>query len=133
MAIFGAFISAFFARLERLTAGQMRASLLIAVGIGLPLFLLTKHMMSKDIESYADFSLGIGGQRKGRTFRAHAKSIMAAIPMLASMALTGVCAQQLGLPYMPILGMLIVLSLVCYPEQDQVYRTMKARLENRDR
>ena len=111
----------------RLTGHQLRMSLIIGLGVGLPMFYLTKRMIAKNIESYADFSLGIA--LNTRSWKAHRISILAAIPMLLAFGITALIAHLLHMRYVPILGMLMMLSLIAYPEQEEVYETIKDKLD----
>ena len=110
----------------RLTGHQLRMSLIIGLGVGLPMFYLTKRLIRANLESYADFSLGIA--LNTRSWKAHRTSILAAIPMLLAFGITALIAHLLRMRYVPILGMLMMLSLIAYPEQEEVYRMIKERM-----
>lgn len=127
VAAIGWILAAGYAIQAKFTGHQLRLCLVISVGVGLPMFYLTKRLIRSNMESYADFSLGIA--LNTRSWKAHRSSILAAIPMLLAFAITGVIAHWLRMRYMPILGMLMMLSLITYPEQEEVYLAIKARLE----
>ena len=129
IAVLGALIAIASGREAKLSPAQVWLSVFVSLAVGLPAVLLTKRLIKRDIQSYAEFSLGITSRSVGlRAWKAHWKSIIAVLPMILAMGVSAVLARYLGLPYLPILGMLIILSLLGYPEQEEVYRAMKAKL-----
>ena len=110
----------------KLTGHELRMSLIISLGVGLPMFYLTKRLIRANLDSYADFSLGIA--LNTRSWKAHRTSIMAALPMLAAFGITALLAHWLRMRYVPILGMLMMLSLIAYPEQEEVYEAIKRKM-----
>lgn len=131
VAAIGWALAAGYAIQAKFTGHQLRMSLIISLGVGLPMFYLTKRLIRSNLESYADFSLGIA--LNTRSWKAHRSSILAAIPMLLAFGITGILAYWLRMRYMPVLGMLMMLSLTTYPEQEEVYLAIKARLEEEGR
>lgn len=127
VAAIGWVLAAGYAIQARFTGDQLRMSLIISLGVGLPMFYLTKRLIRANLESYADFSLGIA--LNTRSWKAHRTSIMAALPMLAAFGITALLAHWLHMRYVPILGMLMILSLIAYPEQEEVYEEIKRRME----
>jgi hypothetical protein len=111
----------------KFTGHQLRMSLIIGIGVGLPMFYLTKRLIRANVESYADFSLGIA--LNTRSWKAHRTSILAAIPMLLAFGITALIAHLLHMRYVPILGMLMMLSLIAYPEQEDVHNRMKSMVD----
>ena len=128
MAAIGWALAAGYAIQARFTGHQLRLSLIIGLGVGLPMFYLTKRLIRANLESYADFSLGIA--LNTRSWKAHRSSILAAIPMLLAFGITALIAHLLHMRYVPILGMLMMLSLVAYPEQEEVYLMIKERMKS---
>lgn len=128
VAAIGWALAAGYAIQARFTGHQLRLSLIIGLGVGLPMFYLTKRLIRANLESYADFSLGIA--LNTRSWKAHRSSILAAIPMLLAFGITALIAHLLHMRYVPILGMLMMLSLVAYPEQEEVYLMIKERMKS---
>ncbi len=129
ISVLGALIAIASGREAKLSPAQVWLSVFVSLAVGLPAVLLTKRLIKRDIQSYAEFSLGITLRSVGfRTWKAHWKSIIAVLPVILAMGVSAVLARYLALPYLPILGMLIILSLLGYPEQEEVYRAMKAKL-----
>jgi len=126
VAAIGWVLAAGYAIQYKYTGHQLRVSLIIGLGVGLPMFYLSKRLIRANLESYADFSLGIA--LNTRSWKAHRSSILAAVPMLLAFALTAMIAHWTHMRYVPILGMLMMLSLIAYPEQEEVYRMIKERM-----
>lgn len=127
VAAIGWVLAAGYAVQAKFTGHQLRMSLVVGLGVGLPMFYLTKRLIRGNLESYADFSLGIA--LNTRSWKAHRISILAAVPMLLGFGITALIAHWLHMGYVPVLGMLMMLSLIAYPEQEEVYQAIKERME----
>ena len=122
-------LAAGYAAQAKFTGHQLRMSLVISLGVGLPMFYLTKRLIRANLESYADFSLGIA--LKTRSWKSHRISILAAVPMLLAFGITAVISRWLHMRYVPMLGMLMMLSLITYPEQEEVHQRLSKIVNGR--
>ena len=129
VAAIGWILAAGYAIQAKFTGHQLRLALVISLGVGLPMFYLTKRLIRANLESYADFSLGIA--LNTRSWKAHRISILAAVPMLLAFGITAAIAHVLRIRYVPILGMLMMLSLIAYPEQEEVHQRLSKIVNGR--
>ncbi|MCX6376875.1 MAG: hypothetical protein NTU88_12740 [Armatimonadetes bacterium] len=128
-AIAGACLAIEYGLDARMSAAQMRLSILAALAIGLPAVVWTKRLMRRHIEFYAEYSLQLGGRAAQIAFwRSNWKYLLISMPLvLALCAVIGVC-ERFGIPCVPALGMVLILCVLLYPEQEEVYRRIRAKI-----
>jgi hypothetical protein len=132
-AVLGTLIAAAYSQEARLTRYQAVMSAFISLGTGVPALVCTKRLIRRNIDDYAEFSMGFAsGEERRKSWRKHRKSAMAVTPIPLAIGVSALIARYFHLPYMPILGMMVILSILGYPEQEEVYYAMQDKLAQAD-
>ena len=113
----------------KVSATELRTSLLIGLAIGMPAVLITKRMVRQHMEFYCEYCLHVGDWASRAEFwRQNWKNLSANLPISLAIAATYIAARQLRLHWLPMLGMMLILCLLLYPEQEEVYRRIRAKV-----
>ena len=112
---------------------ELRTSLLIGLAIGMPAVLLTKLMVRRHMEFYCEYCFHVGDLASRAEFwKQNWKNLSANIPISAAILATYLAARYLRVHWLPMLGMMLVLCLLLYPEQEEVHRRIRAKAAEMD-
>ena len=94
----------------------------------MPAVLLTKRMVRRHMDFYCEYCFQLGDRAAQTEFwKKNWRNLSANLP-LAILA-TWLAANYLRVHWLPMLGMMLVLCLLLYPEQEEVYSKIKGELE----
>jgi hypothetical protein len=127
----GALMAIEYALLDKVAGREMRVSMMFALFIGLPTILYTKQLVRKHMEFYAEYSFVIGDQGVYRAFwRKNWKNLYANLPITAAVAATWVLSRLLHVNWAPMLGLMLILCILLYPEQEEIHRRIRERIRS---
>ena len=114
---------------NKLSATELRTSLTIAVLIGMPAVLITKRMVRLHMDFYSEYCFQIGDRAAQVEFwKQNWKNLSANLPLTVAITATGFAAKYLRVHWLPMLGMMLILCLLLYPEQEEVYRRIRQKI-----
>lgn len=117
----------------KVSATELRTSLTIAVLIGMPAILITKRMVRRHMDFYCEYSFHVGDWASRAEFwKQNWKNLSANIPISLAILATYLAAKYLRVQWLPMLGMMLILCLLLYPEQEEVYRRIRAKVAETD-
>lgn len=118
-----------YALASRATSREMRISMMTAVVIGLPAILYTKHLVRQHIAFYTEYSFQVGDRTVYMEFwRRNWKNLSANLPLTLAVAATWLASRYFRVHWAPMLGMMLILCVLLYPEQEEIHRRIKTKI-----
>ena len=115
---------------NRISPTELRTSLLVGLAIGLPTILYTKLMVRRHMDFYCQYCFHVGDWASRAEFwRQNWKNLSANVPISLAILATWFAARQLRLHWLPMLGMMLILCLALYPEQQEVYVRIRQKIQ----
>lgn len=125
----GACMAMEYAIMYKANGREMRISMMTAIAIGLPAILYTKHLAKQHISFYAEYSFQIGDRAVYLEFwRRNWKNLSANLPLTLAVVATWMASHYLSVQWAPMVGMMLILCVLLYPEQEEIHNRIKAKI-----
>jgi hypothetical protein len=130
VALAGALLAVEYAVASKAGPRAMRVSAVMALVIGLPSVLYTKYLVRRSIAFYSEYSFIIAERAAQLEFwRKNWRNLYANVPLTLAIITTWFASRELQVEWAPMLGMMLILYVLLYPEQEEIHRRIKERAD----
>lgn len=110
--------------------GELRAALFASFAVGLLAVVITKLILRKYRDAWAEFYITPYMERY--TWRMYKLILLFELPVFLGLLAASTIAQRLGAPGDLGLSVVCIPFILAYPEQKAIYEAAKAKLENKE-
>ncbi len=128
VALAGAMLAVEYAVASKAGPHAMRVSAVMALVIGLPAVLYTKYLVRRNMSFYWEYTFVIADRAAQLEFwRRNWKNLYANVPLSLAVVATWFASRELRVEWAPMLGLMLILWVLLYPEQEEIHRRIKEK------